>query len=170
MFTWYCWPLIVGAGGLIAGFLLRYATAIEQKQTVRTDYLEVINAQLDAVPTRTSLFRGLSSLASISSGASIGREGPMVQLSALAGSLMGRWWFKSLPLKNSDVVAMAAAAGLASVYRCAAGIGDFCRGNRFRYLCHAASDPDYRVRRSGAELCGPSGTVRQCTRFPAQPV
>lgn len=116
VYPWYCWPLIVGTGGLIAGFLLRYATAIEQKQTVRTDYLEVINAQLDAVPTRTSLFRGLSSLASISSGASIGREGPMVQLSALAGSLMGRWWFKSLPLKNSDVVAMAAAAGLASVY------------------------------------------------------
>jgi len=116
VYPWYCWPLIVGAGGLIAGFLLRYATAIEQKQTVRTDYLEVINAQLDAVPTRTSMFRGLSSLASISSGASIGREGPMVQLSALAGSLMGRWWFKSLPLKNSDVVAMAAAAGLASVY------------------------------------------------------
>ena len=66
VYPWYCWPLIVGAGGLIAGFLLRYATAIEQKQTVRTDYLEVINAQLDAVPTRTSLFRGLSSLASIS--------------------------------------------------------------------------------------------------------
>jgi len=76
----------------------------------------VINARLDAVPTKTSLFRGLSSLASISSGASIGREGPMVQLSALSGSLMGRWLFRSLPLKNSDVVAMAAAAGLASVY------------------------------------------------------
>ncbi|MBK4725097.1 chloride channel protein [Pantoea agglomerans] len=116
VYPWYIWPLIVGCGGLIAGFLLRYATAIEQKQTVRTDYLEVINAQLDAVPARTSLFRSLSSLASISSGASIGREGPMVQLSALAGSLMGRWWFRSLPLKNSDVVAMAAAAGLSSVY------------------------------------------------------
>ncbi|WP_288497132.1 chloride channel protein [uncultured Erwinia sp.] len=115
-YPWYCWPLIIGAGGLVAGFFLRYAAAIEQKETVRTDYLEVINARLDAVPTKTSLFRGLSSLASISSGASIGREGPMVQLSALSGSLMGRWLFRSLPLKNSDVVAMAAAAGLASVY------------------------------------------------------
>ena len=115
-YLWYCWPLIIGAGGLVAGFFLRYAAAIEQKETVRTDYLEVINARLDAVPTKTSLFRGLSSLASISSGASIGREGPMVQLSALSGSLMGRWLFRSLPLKNSDVVAMAAAAGLASVY------------------------------------------------------
>ncbi|AUX73844.1 chloride channel protein [Erwinia pyrifoliae] len=116
VYPWYCWPLMVGAGGLIAGFFLRYATAIEQKQTLRTDYLDVINARLDAVPTRTSLFRGLSSLASISSGASIGREGPMVQLSALSGSLMGRWVFKNLALKNSDVVAMAAAAGLSSVY------------------------------------------------------
>lgn len=95
VYPWYCWPLIVGVGGLIAGFFLRYATAIEQKQTLRTDYLDVINARLDAVPARTSLFRGLSSLASISSGASIGREGPMVQLSALSGSLMGRWLFKS---------------------------------------------------------------------------
>ncbi|MBK0032547.1 chloride channel protein [Erwinia sp. S43] len=116
IYPWYFWPLIVGVGGLIAGFFLRYATALEQKDTIRTDYLDVINARLDSVPTRTSLFRGLSSLASISSGASIGREGPMVQLSALSGSLMGRWLFKSLPLKNSDVVAMAAAAGLSSVY------------------------------------------------------
>lgn len=116
VWPWYMWPLIVGIGGLIAGFFLRYATAIEQKATVRTDYLEVINARLDAVPTKTSLFRALSSIASISSGASIGKEGPMVQLSALAGSLMGRFCFKSLPLKNTDVVAMAAAAGLSSVY------------------------------------------------------
>lgn len=116
VWPWYTWPLIVGVGGLIAGFFLRYAAAIEQKATVRTDYLEVINARLDAVPTKTSLFRALSSLASISSGASIGKEGPMVQLSALTGSLMGRYCFKKLPLKNTDVVAMAAAAGLSSVY------------------------------------------------------
>lgn len=116
VYPWYYWPLIVGAGGVIAGFFLRYATAIEQKETVRTDYLEVINARLDAVPTKTSLFRALSSLASISSGASIGKEGPMVQLSALCGSLMGRFCFQRLNLRNSDVVAMAAAAGLSSVY------------------------------------------------------
>ncbi|MFU9137085.1 chloride channel protein [Erwinia tasmaniensis] len=112
----YLWPLIVGVGGLLAGFFLRYATAIEKKETVRTDYLEVINARLDAVPTKTSLFRALSSIASIGSGASIGKEGPMVQLSALAGSLMGRFCFPRLALRNSDIVAMAAAAGLSSVY------------------------------------------------------
>jgi len=113
---WIFWPLLVGAGGVLAGFFLRYAVSIEQQQTVKTDYLEVINARLDAVPTRTSLFRALSSIASIGSGASIGKEGPMVQLSALCGSVLGRWLPALLNLKNSDVVAMAAAAGLSSVY------------------------------------------------------
>lgn len=116
VWPWIFWPLLVGAGGVLAGFFLRYAVSIEQQQTVKTDYLEVINARLDAVPTRTSLFRALSSIASIGSGASIGKEGPMVQLSALCGSVLGRWLPASLNLKNSDVVAMAAAAGLSSVY------------------------------------------------------
>ena len=116
VWPWIFWPLLVGAGGVIAGFFLRYAVAIEKQETVQTDYLEVINARLDAVPTKTSLFRALSSIASIGSGASIGKEGPMVQLSALSGSLIGRWLPKSLNLRNSDIVAMAAAAGLSSVY------------------------------------------------------
>ena len=116
VWPWFFWPLLVGAGGVLAGFFLRYAVMIEQRKTVKTDYLEVINARLDAVPTRTSLFRALSSIASIGSGASIGKEGPMVQLSALSGSLMGRFVPASFNLKNSDVVAMAAAAGLSSVY------------------------------------------------------
>ncbi|PIJ50229.1 Cl- channel voltage-gated family protein [Erwinia sp. OLTSP20] len=113
---WFCWPLIVGFGGILAGIFLHYASRMEQQQHVRTDYLEVINARLEAVPTRTSLYRALSSLFSISSGASIGKEGPMVQLAALAGSLAARFIQRPLKLQNSDVVAMAAAAGLASVY------------------------------------------------------
>ncbi|PKH22557.1 Cl- channel voltage-gated family protein [Enterobacterales bacterium CwR94] len=116
VYPWWLWPVIVGLGGVIAGCFLNYATSLERNSPVKTDYLEVINARLDAVPTRTSLLRALSSIASITSGASIGKEGPMVQLSALAGSLMGRLCFRTLPLKNSDIVAMAAAAGLSSVY------------------------------------------------------
>ncbi len=75
VWPWLLWPLLVGAGGVLAGYFLRYAVTIEQQQTVKTDYLEVINARLDAVPTKTSLFRALSSVASIGSGASIGKEG-----------------------------------------------------------------------------------------------
>ena len=113
VWPWIFWPLLVGVGGVLAGWFLRFAVDIEKQETVKTDYLEVINARLDAVPTKTSLFRALSSIASIGSGASIGKEGPMVQLSALSGSLMGRWFPQ---MRNSDIVAMAAAAGLSSVY------------------------------------------------------
>ncbi|MGV3345969.1 chloride channel protein [Enterobacteriaceae bacterium LUAb1] len=116
VYPWYSWPLITGAGGIIAGFFLNYATVMERNKTLKTDYLEVINDRLDSVPGKTSLFRALSSMASITSGASIGKEGPMVQLSALAGSVMGRFCFRAWGLKNSDIVAMAAAAGLSSVY------------------------------------------------------
>ena len=116
VWPWFLWPVIVGAGGVVAGFFLRYAVALEKKQRVSTDYLAVLNARLDAVPTRTSLFRAFSSIASIASGASIGKEGPMVQLSALCGSIIARCLPVRIYLKNGDVVAMAAAAGLASVY------------------------------------------------------
>ncbi|WP_217551455.1 chloride channel protein, partial [Pantoea sp. GbtcB22] len=77
---------------------------------VQTDYLEVTNARPDAVPTKPSLSRALSSMASIGSGAAIGKEGPMVQLSALSGSLIGRWLPESLNLRNSEIVAVGAAA------------------------------------------------------------
>jgi chloride channel protein, CIC family len=64
---------------------------------------------------RTSLVKSLSSLFTIGSGGSIGREGSMVQLAALVGSITGRL----LPHTESRMrllVACGAAAGLASAY------------------------------------------------------
>jgi CIC family chloride channel protein len=113
---WFLWPMIVGAGGVVAGLFLAAAIAIEKRENIRTDYLDVIDARLDRVPTRTSLLRAISSLASIASGASIGREGPMVQLSALCGGWLGKFVFRIPASRIADVVAMAAAGGLAAVY------------------------------------------------------
>lgn len=116
VWPWYCWPLIVGIGGVIAGCFLHYAVKMEKQTALKTDYLDVIDARLNAVPTGSSVLRACSSIISISSGSSIGKEGPMVQLSALCGSWFGRYIPKKFAIANSDVVAMAAAAGLASVY------------------------------------------------------
>ena len=116
VWPWYCWPIIVGGGGAVAGVLLHYAVKLEKQTAIKTDYLDVINARLNAVPTGSSLLRACSSMMSISSGASIGKEGPMVQLAALCGSWLARFVPKRFALANSDMVAMAAAAGLASVY------------------------------------------------------
>jgi hypothetical protein len=52
VWPWIFWPLLVGAGGVLAGYFLRFAVAIEKQETVKTDYLEVINARLDAVPPK----------------------------------------------------------------------------------------------------------------------
>lgn len=116
VWPWFCWPIIVGIGGVVAGIILQLAVNHEKQTAIKTDYLEVLNARLNAVPTRSSLLRAASSIVSISSGASIGKEGPMVQLSALIGSLLARLVPRRLAMANSDIVAMAAAAGLASVY------------------------------------------------------
>lgn len=112
----YLWPLVVGAGGVIAGLFMAAARRIEKKEQLNTDYLQVLGAQINRLPVRTSLLRGLSSLSSIATGASIGREGPMVQLAALAGSLMGKHLLKLPVYRRGDIIAMAAAGGLASVY------------------------------------------------------
>ena len=109
------WPLITTVGGVIAGFILLWALKVESKHGKMPDYLDVIDQRLPGIPLRSTLLRAASSLASIASGGSIGREGAMVQLSALSGSLLGR--FSSLRgLHQSDLIAMAAASGLAAVY------------------------------------------------------
>ncbi len=56
-----------------------------------TDYMEAVTIGDGVVPVRQSLWRSISSLFTISSGGSIGREGSMVQLAALCASLIGRW-------------------------------------------------------------------------------
>jgi len=67
------------------------------------------------IPVRHTVLRSLSSLATIGSGGSIGREGSMVQLAALCASLVGRWTY--LPSSRLRLlVACGAAAGITSAY------------------------------------------------------
>lgn len=71
-------PILVTMGG----FHIKVCGETGGKYELHTDYLEVIYARLDTVPTRAFLLRVFSSLASIGIGASIGKEGPMVQIPA----------------------------------------------------------------------------------------
>jgi CIC family chloride channel protein len=111
----WVWPVITGIGGLLAGGLLWQAQRVEARHGSAPDYLDVIDRRLPGIPPASTLLRGLSSLASIASGGSIGREGAMVQLSALSGSLLAQG--ARLPtVRRGDIIAMAAAGGLAAVY------------------------------------------------------
>ncbi len=102
------------AGGLLAGGILQLGLRLVRGRTT-TDYMEAVAVGDGVLDVRTSLVKSASSLATIGSGGSIGREGSMVQLAALVGSVAGRL----LPHSESRMrllVACGAAAGLASAY------------------------------------------------------
>src|SRR5262245_23688597 len=80
---------IPAAGGVVAGAILALAPRYLHGRS-SSDYMEAISAGDGKIPFRTTLLKCISSLVSIGSGASIGREGSMIQLSALAGSGLGR--------------------------------------------------------------------------------
>ncbi len=102
------------AGGFLAGCVLLVAQRGARKES-KTDYMEAVALGDGVVPVRQSLWRSASSLLTIGSGGSIGREGPMVQLAALAASLVGRCAHFDPP-RLRLLVACGAAAGITSAY------------------------------------------------------
>jgi CIC family chloride channel protein len=102
------------AGGLLAGCFLLIARRSADKQA-SSDYMEAISIGDGVVPVAQSLWRSISSLCTIGFGGSIGREGPMVQLAALAGSIVGRCVHFD-PQRVRLLVACGAAAGITSAY------------------------------------------------------
>ncbi|MGJ7611400.1 MULTISPECIES: ClcB-like voltage-gated chloride channel protein [unclassified Variovorax] len=101
-------------GGLVAGLLLVAAKRIAA-QSATSDYMEAIVLGDGRIPVAQTLVRSASSLVSIGSGGSIGREGSMVQLAALAASLLGRVF--RFPVERLRLlVACGAAAGLTAAY------------------------------------------------------
>jgi chloride channel protein, CIC family len=101
-------------GGLIAGAII-YLGARFHGQVTTTDYMEAVVLGDGKISARQSLVKSLSALFTNASGGSIGREGPLVQLSAMVASLAGRlqrWTTPRLRL----LVGCGAAAGIASAY------------------------------------------------------
>jgi chloride channel protein, CIC family len=106
--------LMPTAGGLMAGLVLYWGFRFAGKYRT-TNLLEVIVAGDGRLPFRVGVIRTISSLISISTGASIGREGGITQLSATAASKWGqlaRWQ----PYRLRLMVACGAAAGMAAAY------------------------------------------------------
>ncbi|QCP49529.1 ClcB-like voltage-gated chloride channel protein [Trinickia violacea] len=102
------------AGGLLAGCALLIARRGADKKA-NSDYMEAIAIGEGIVPVWQSLWRSISSLFTIGFGGSIGREGSMVQLAALAASAVGRVVHFD-PARLRLLVACGAAAGITSAY------------------------------------------------------
>jgi chloride channel protein, CIC family len=101
-------------GGLAAGLLLvlsrRWAG-----NAPSSDYIEAIAIGDGRIPVRYTVMRSLSSLATIATGGSIGREGSMVQLAAMCASVVGRVRHFD-PERLKLLVACGAAAGITAAY------------------------------------------------------
>ena len=111
---WWGRLLMPAAGGLIAGSILlfgqKWSTAGKS-----ADFMEAVVLGNGVIRVRATIVKSLSSLVTISSGGSIGREGPMVQLASMLGSLLGRLG-KFSPARLRLLVACGAAAGIACAY------------------------------------------------------
>ncbi|XLM20993.1 chloride channel protein, partial [Chromobacterium piscinae] len=74
-------------GGLLAGVVLEQGRRL-LRGAAAGDYLEAVRVGDGRLSLRRTLVNSLSSLATVASGGSIGREGAMVALSAQGGSLL----------------------------------------------------------------------------------
>jgi CIC family chloride channel protein len=106
--------LLPALGGLVAGLILHWGLRLVGPQG-STNLLEAVVAGDGKLPFRSNMVKVASSLVSIGSGASIGREGGITQLTATLASKWGqlrRW----PPYRLRLMVACGAASGIAAAY------------------------------------------------------
>ena len=110
---WQIRVILPCAGGMVAGFFLFLAQRTAPGSPV--DYMDAIAVGDGQIPVRQTFLRSLSSLCTIASGGSIGREGSMIQLAAMCASVAGRAVHFE-PHRMRLLVACGAAAGITSAY------------------------------------------------------
>jgi len=110
--------LVAAGGALAAGLALYWGKRWAERGAagaVHIDYIEAAREGRVVLNDRTTLARSLSALLSVSTGASIGREGPMVQLAAWLASWVARV-FPLPPQHRSAILVCGIAAGIGSAY------------------------------------------------------
>lgn len=116
---WWERLLVPMVGGLLAGLTLVYGSKFTRGKRAH-DYMEAITLTDGVIRAQPTLVRISSSIFSVASGGSIGREGAISQLAAMIASLVGR--ASSLPRARLRLlVACGAAAGIASAYNAPIG-------------------------------------------------
>lgn len=110
---------VPAVGGLVAGLVLYWGLRFVGRQG-STNLLEVVVAGDGRLPFRSSLVKAASSILSIVSGASIGREGAIAALSATLASKLGQVW-KWPPYRLRLLVGCGTASGIAAAYNAPIG-------------------------------------------------
>ena len=110
--------LVCAVGGLVAGLLLQWGLRWAKRGSqgdVHVDYIDAARAGRSDLNHRTTWARTVSSLVSVGTGASIGREGPMIQLAAWLASVLGRVVSVNAEQRNALMVC-GIAAGIGAAY------------------------------------------------------
>jgi len=100
--------------GLVVG-LITYQYAREVKGTGIPEVIEAVALKNGMIRKRVILAKTIAAASSIGSGASVGREGPIVQIGSGIGSLIGQI-FQLHVSKMKTCVACGAAAGIAATF------------------------------------------------------
>src|SRR5580658_1740909 len=112
--VWWHRAVVPVIGGVLAGLVLYYVGRSRASPRA-VDYMEAVLVGDGRIGFRASIGNALSSLLTISSGGSIGREGAMVQLAAMIGSRLGLLARAPIP-RLRLMVACGGAAGIAAAY------------------------------------------------------
>jgi chloride channel protein, CIC family len=112
--AWWHRAIVPVVGGVLAGLVLHLAgRALTASHAI--DYMEAVLVGDGRIGFSATIANSLSSLLTISSGGSIGREGAMVQLAAMIGSRLGLLAHAPIP-RLRLMVACGGAAGIAAAY------------------------------------------------------
>lgn len=112
--VWWHRALVPVVGGALAGWVL-YILGSRFISLKVADYMEAVLVGDGRISLRGTLLKSASSLLTIGSGGSIGREGSMVQLSAMIASRLGLLARAPVP-RLRLLVACGGAAGIAAAY------------------------------------------------------
>jgi len=106
--------IIPAVGGLIVGPLI-YFFAREAKGHGVPEVMEAVAMKGGRIRPRVAIIKSLASALCIGSGGSVGREGPIVQIGASAGSTLAQW-FKLPEESIATLVACGAAGGISATF------------------------------------------------------
>jgi len=122
-YWWSALPMLPAAFALIRGLTIRLAPQARGSgipQVIAAMSIPTGPAQTALVSMRQSLWKIVLTAAGLLAGASIGREGPSVQVGAAAMLAWGRWWQKrprfAVGFRPEALIAAGAAGGLAAAF------------------------------------------------------
>ncbi len=111
---WYLKLVIPALGGLIVGPII-YFFAPEAKGTGVPEVMQSVLVKGGRIRPRVAFLKTIVSTITIGTGGSVGREGPIVQIGASIGSLVGQF-FQISSKRMKTLVGCGAAAGIAAAF------------------------------------------------------